>query len=49
MLIPFVVVHARGRTQSLQSISAEKNSTILFPLPIDLLSYFVNRDKKKGS
>ncbi|CAG0921163.1 unnamed protein product [Notodromas monacha] len=32
--------------QSLQSISAEKNSTILFPLPIDLLSYFVNRDKK---
>ncbi|CAG0897027.1 unnamed protein product [Darwinula stevensoni] len=30
--------------QTLQSISAEKNSTILFPLPIDVLSYFM-RDK----
>jgi len=29
--------------QTLTSISAEKNSTIIFPLPIDLLSTFVNK------
>lgn len=29
--------------QTLQSISAEKNSTIIFPLPIDLLNGFANR------
>jgi len=28
--------------QTLNSISAEKNSTIIFPLPIDLLSQFMN-------
>ena len=28
--------------QTLNSISAEKNSTIIFPLPIDLLSHFMN-------
>lgn len=27
--------------QTLNTISAEKNSTIVFPLPIDLLTYFV--------
>ncbi|XP_071745653.1 band 7 protein AGAP004871 isoform X1 [Lepeophtheirus salmonis] len=29
--------------QTLNSISAEKNSTIIFPLPIDFLSHFLNR------
>ncbi len=33
--------------QTLMEISAEKNSTILFPIPIDFLSYFI--DKKKES
>ncbi|XP_068901093.1 band 7 protein AGAP004871-like isoform X7 [Tenebrio molitor] len=28
--------------QTLNNISAEKNSTIIFPLPIDMISYFVN-------
>ena len=28
--------------QTLNSISAEKNSTIIFPLPVDLLSGLVN-------
>jgi erythrocyte band 7 integral membrane protein len=27
--------------QTLNSISSEKNSTIIFPLPIDLLKHFV--------
>ncbi|KAK9872862.1 hypothetical protein WA026_019650 [Henosepilachna vigintioctopunctata] len=31
--------------QTLNNISAEKNSTIIFPLPIDLISYFVNSNK----
>jgi len=29
--------------QTLQSISAEKNSTIIFPLPIDMIGGFMNR------
>ena len=29
--------------QTLQSVSAEKNSTILFPLPIDMLSSFMRK------
>ena len=32
--------------QTLVEIAAEKNSVTLFPIPIDLLSFFVNRDKK---
>ncbi|RZB41626.1 Band 7 domain containing protein, partial [Asbolus verrucosus] len=31
--------------QTLNNISAEKNSTIVFPLPIDLISYFINFNK----
>ncbi len=30
--------------QTLNSISAEKNSTIVFPLPIDLLKGFLSND-----
>ncbi|ESN97227.1 hypothetical protein HELRODRAFT_85674, partial [Helobdella robusta] len=30
--------------QTLNTISAEKNSTIIFPLPIELLSYFMNKN-----
>ena len=30
--------------QTLTSISAEKNSTIVFPLPIDLISHFMKRN-----
>ncbi|KAH3799057.1 hypothetical protein DPMN_152660 [Dreissena polymorpha] len=29
--------------QTLSSISAEKNSTIIFPLPIDLFKAFINK------
>lgn len=31
--------------QTLNTISAEKNSTIIFPLPIDFLSHFIKSDK----
>ncbi|KAK4316930.1 hypothetical protein Pmani_011957 [Petrolisthes manimaculis] len=37
--------------QTLNAISAEKNSTIIFPLPIDLLSHYmknVNGNGKNG-
>ncbi len=29
--------------QTLNTISAEKNSTIIFPLPIDFLSHFMKK------
>jgi erythrocyte band 7 integral membrane protein len=29
--------------QTLNTISAEKNSTIIFPLPIDFLSHFIKK------
>ena len=29
--------------QTLSTISAEKNSTIIFPLPIDVLSHFLDK------
>ncbi|CAH1962872.1 unnamed protein product [Acanthoscelides obtectus] len=32
--------------QTLNNISAEKNSTIIFPLPIDLISYFMDKNGK---
>lgn len=39
--------------QTLNTISAEKNSTIVFPLPIDLITYFLkSRDeawKRRGN
>ncbi|CAH1275180.1 unnamed protein product [Diabrotica balteata] len=35
--------------QTLNNISAEKNSTIVFPLPIDLISYFVDAKSHKYS
>merc|ERR1740131_231408 len=31
--------------QTLNSISAEKNSTIIFPLPIDMISHLMTKDK----
>ena len=31
--------------QTLNSIAAEKNSTIVFPLPIDFISHFMNKSK----
>jgi regulator of protease activity HflC (stomatin/prohibitin superfamily) len=31
--------------QTLVEVAADKNSTILFPIPIDLISAFINRDK----
>ncbi len=33
--------------QTLMEISAEKNSTIIFPLPIDFISYFLEQRNKK--
>lgn len=35
--------------QTLNTISAEKNSTIVFPLPIDLLTYFIQAGGAKDS
>ena len=35
--------------QTLSTISAEKNSTIIFPLPIEFVSSFVNVQKNEGS
>ena len=35
--------------QTLNTISAEKNSTIVFPLPIDLLTYFMKAHEAKDS
>ncbi len=32
--------------QTLNSISAEKNSTIIFPLPIDFITHFLNKGKQ---
>jgi hypothetical protein len=32
--------------QTLKEISTEKNSTILFPIPIDLISAFTEKLKK---
>ena len=34
--------------QTLNSISAEKNSTIIFPLPIDFLTHFMGKGKDSG-
>ncbi|VVC86118.1 unnamed protein product [Leptidea sinapis] len=34
--------------QTLNTISAEKNSTIVFPLPIDLLTYFLKERKDQS-
>jgi regulator of protease activity HflC (stomatin/prohibitin superfamily) len=33
--------------QTLTEVASEKNSTIIFPVPIDLLTPFLDRDKKK--
>lgn len=35
--------------QTLNTISAEKNSTIVFPLPIDMLTYFMKAAAGKDS
>jgi hypothetical protein len=32
--------------QTLTEVSAEKNSTIIFPIPIDLISPFLSRKEK---
>lgn len=32
--------------QTLNTISAEKNSTIIFPLPVDILNRFFNKKEK---
>lgn len=34
--------------QTLTEIGMEKNTTIVFPIPIDLVEYFVNRVRKEG-
>lgn len=34
--------------QTLNSISAEKNSTIIFPLPIDILNVMFHLDERKA-
>ena len=44
---PHSVIHLSS-LQTLNSISAEKNSTIIFPLPIDLITNFLKSDDKAG-
>ncbi len=39
-----MAVHLRF-PQSVVEVSAEKNSTIIFPIPIDLLAPFLKEDK----
>ena len=34
--------------QTLNSISAEKNSTVIFPLPMDILNHYLNRKAAKA-
>ena len=41
----FAAVASAGRRQTLTEIAAEKNSTIIFPLPIDLISMVTGRTK----
>ena len=33
--------------QTLTNVAAEKNSTIIFPIPIEMMSQFVNKDRKE--
>ena len=33
--------------QTLNSISAEKNSTIVFPVPLDMVTIFMGMEKEK--
>ncbi|KAF7259075.1 hypothetical protein EG68_03917 [Paragonimus skrjabini miyazakii] len=35
--------------QTLSTISAEKNSTIIFPLPVDLITHFMHKGNSKSS
>jgi len=35
--------------QTLNSISAEKNSTVIFPIPLDILSHWTNKQKTQKS
>ena len=35
--------------QTLTEIGVEKNTTVVFPLPIDILSYFQNMSEQKSS
>jgi erythrocyte band 7 integral membrane protein len=36
---------ASSRPQTLNTISAEKNSTIIFPLPIDIMTFFMKKSE----
>lgn len=44
-----IIVTFFYRFQTLNTISAEKNSTIVFPLPIDMLTYFMKAAAGKDS
>ena len=43
---PFHLASSSERFQTLSSIAAEKNSTIIFPVPIDFISGFISGGKK---
>lgn len=46
-LLKQILFHHIRTHQTLSTISAEKNSTIVFPLPIDLITYFLkSRDSE---
>ena len=49
LLLLTVVYPFFNHFQTLNTISAEKNSTIVFPLPIDMLTYFLKAGSAKDS
>ena len=48
-LNPFQKASSFDLFQTLSSIAAEKNSTIIFPVPIDFISSMVGNGGKKGN
>ena len=47
-LIPIVDRMVKVSLQTLTEIASEKNSTIIFPVPIDLIAPFLENFKKKS-
>jgi regulator of protease activity HflC (stomatin/prohibitin superfamily) len=48
MIQDFPVALQLRYLQTLADIATEKNSTTIFPIPIDLITPFLNKDKKEG-
>ncbi len=48
MCISFIIFFQLRYLQTLNTISAEKNSTIIFPVPMDIISHFFSGNKKEN-